>query len=160
MLSGEVKLGGRLFQVVNYDAVTVLNEHYIMKLMRSTGLDGVLPMANDETAGGESDQEYMLRLHAQLIDTLTLPDLLAGYLVPAGKTETDFTLEQAAEITVFIKGLTKPADKEEVHRLGLLVTFDFFAVGLASLKHSQNALRSLQASPPKNAASTLKTGAH
>lgn len=137
MLSGVTMLGGRSFSVVNWDAVTVLNEHYVMKLMRSTGLDATMPI---ET---ESDEAYMMRMHAKMVDTLQLPELLAGYLLPIGKAEGDFTLALATETASFIKGLTAPADKATVHELGLAVTFDFFRAGLASLRHSRNVLQSL-----------------
>ena len=157
MLSGETKLGGKLFAVVNYEAITVINEHYIMKMMRASGLDRVLPAASDAE---ESDEAYMMRMHSALVDTLQLPALLAGYLLPVGKTEADWTLQMAEETRQHIERLTKPADKAEIHRLGLLVTFNFFAVGLASLNHSRSALETLRAgptdgettNPPSNAA--------
>lgn len=127
MIEGEVKLGAALFSCVNYDEITVLNEHYIMKLMRETGLDRVLPM------GEEPDAQYLARLHAALIDTLKLPDVLAGYLLPMGKTEADFTEAMAKDTANFIRQLTRKEDKAEVHRLGLAVCMDFFRAGLASL---------------------------
>lgn len=137
MLSGEVKLGDRSFQVVNYNVITVLNEHYIMKLMRSTGLDSVLP-----TGEGESDDAYLIRLQSKLVDTLQLPALLGGYLLPNGKTETDWSLAIAAETTRFIEGLTRDIDKAEIHRMGYAVVLDFFRAGIDSLKHSQNVSKS------------------
>jgi hypothetical protein len=153
MTQGEIKLGGRIFQVVNYDDVSVLNEHYIMSLMRATGLDCVMPLAEGE----ESDQEYMIRLHAKLVDTLKLPDLLGGYLLPLGKTEADWTLDLAAETGKHIASCRDPADKDEVHRLGLLITMDFFRAGLASLKHSQSVLQTLAANRPSNASESPPT---
>ena len=145
MISGEVRLGGRLFQVVNYDDVSVLNEHYIMSLMRATGLDCVLPMAESE----ETNEAFMLRLHGKLIDTLKLPELLGGYLLPAGQTEADWTMDMAAETARHIKAMRSPEDKNEVHRLGLLVTMDFFRAGLASLNHSRSVLEALSVNRPK-----------
>lgn len=139
MLSGVELLGGRSFSVVNWDHITVLNEHYIMKLMRETGLDSTMPLGDEE-----SNEAYMLRIHAKLVDTLKLPDLLAGYLLPVGKSETDWSMELAAETTRHIQGLTKAADKATVHELGLAVTFDFFRAGVASLQHSRNALSRLR----------------
>lgn len=134
MLSGEVKLGGRIFSVVNYDAITALNEHYVMKHMRATGLDSVMPQV------GEEDESYLVRLQSKLVDTLMLPALLAGYLVPQGKTETDFTIAGVDELRAFIEGLTSPIDKAEIHRLGFMVVMDFFKAGLASLQTSENYL--------------------
>lgn len=134
-LTGDVKLGGRLFNVVNYDQVTTMNEHYVMKWMRQTGLDRVLPAAE-----GEDDAAYLMRLQGALIDTLDLPKLLGGYLLPAGKTETDWTPAMAGETAEYISKLQSKDDRAEVQRLGLLIVFDFFRVGIASLKHSQSVL--------------------
>lgn len=142
--SGEVRLGGRLFNVVHYEGITALNEHYIMKLIRATGLDRVLPLENAE----ESDQQYMMRVHAAVVDTLQLPQLLAGYLLPAGKGEEDWTLPLAQETATYIAHLTDPESKAEIHRLGLAVTFDFFRAGLDSLRHSQNVSESLMRASP------------
>lgn len=132
MLTGNVQLGGRQFACVNYEHITVLNEHYVMKLMRATGLDTVMPQPD------ESDDQYYVRLYARMVDTLKLHELLAGYLLPLGKTEADWTLELAAETAAFIAKLARPEDKAEVHRLGMAVTFDFFAAGLVSLRASRN----------------------
>jgi len=134
-LSGEVRLGGRLFNCVNYDVITALNEQYIMKWMRRTELDKVLPAAE-----GEDDAAYMARLQAKLNDTLETSDLLAGYLMPAGKTERDFTLAMAAETAKYIAGVDDKESRDEIQRLGLVVVFDFFRAGIASLKHSRNVL--------------------
>lgn len=134
-LTGDTKLGGRLFNVVNYDVITALNEHYIMKWIRRTGLDKVLPLPD-----GETDEQYLMRLQGALIDTLELPQLLAGYLLPAGKSETDFTLQMAEQTTAFISGVTDPEDRAEIQRLGLQVVLDFFRSGIASIKHSLSVL--------------------
>ncbi len=138
----EVKLGGRLFSVVNFDAITVRNEHYVMREIAGSELDTVLP------APGEEDTAYMLRLHARVIASLRLPELLAGYLLPAGKLETDWTEAMAAETARLIAGLTTPEDRAEVHRLGLSVVMDFFRVGLASMQTFQNALDGLASPTP------------
>lgn len=154
--AGTIRLGGKEFSVVNYDSITALNEHYIMKLMRATGLDAVVPLAD-----GETDESYMLRVHAAIVDTLKLPDLLAGYLLPLGKTETDWTQALARETSKHIAGVNTREDKDEVHRLGLLVTFDFFRAGLDSLRHSRNVLNQMRASPDKpgsNANAATRTG--
>lgn len=156
MLSGEIKLGGRIFQVVNYDAITVLNEHYIMKLMRATELDKTLPIPD------EPDEAYLFRLNAKLIDALLLPALLAGYLLPSGQTETTWSLAIAGETRAFLEGLTRAEDKAEIHSLGQAVTLDFFRAGLESLKRSRSVLEHRtpdssphtppSASPPRSAA--------
>lgn len=147
MLSGIVKLGGRQFACVNYEHITVRNEHYVMRLMRATGLDLVLPGPE------ESDGAYQARLYARLVDTEQLPELLSGYLLPTGKTEADWSRELAAETAAFIGGLTRPEDKHEVHRLGLAISFDFFRAGLDSLRASQSLLERLTPSGPGPTAS-------
>lgn len=155
MLPGEVKLGGKTFQVVNYDVITVLNEHYIMKLMRATGLDSVMPRED------EPDESYLIRLQAKLVDTLELPALLAGYLLPAGTTEADFRLAGADETRRFIEGLTSPLDKAEIHRLGYMVVMDFFRAGLASLRLSQSYFGQPTTTPdPAQAKSQPPNAAH
>lgn len=141
-ISGDAHLGGKLFNVVNYDSISVRNEHYIMKWMRATGMDRQIPYTE-----GESDEQYLMRVHAAAVDSLQLPELLAGYLLPVGKTETDWSPEMAADTARHIAELNMPDDKAEVHRLALQVTLDFFRAGLDSLKHSRNALESLGTSP-------------
>lgn len=127
--AGHIQLGGRAFSIVNYDAINVLNEHYVMKFMRETGLDSAVPKAT-----GESDDEYLLRLQGRLVDTLRLPELLAGYLLPLGKTEADWSLAMAADTAKFIGALSSAEDRAEVHRLGMSIVFDFFRAGLDSFK--------------------------
>lgn len=146
-LTGKTVLGGKQFGIVNYDVVTVRNEHYIMKLIRETGLDRILPV------GQETDQAYMLRVHAAVVDTLKLPELLAGYLLPLGKTETDWSEAMAAETAAFIAGLQDAEDKQTIHGLGLSVVFDFWKAGIDSLRASQSAL-----SPLTTPAATGRSG--
>lgn len=156
MKPGEIKLGGRIFSLVNYAAITSLNEHYVMKFMRETALDRVLPddglpdqgeitallksgQMTDEEADRLreekklADAKYFSRLHEAVVDSLRLHELLAGYLVPADKTEADFTLEQAAEVTRFLQRLNAADDRAEIHRLGAVVVLDFFQAGVDSL---------------------------
>lgn len=143
-MQGDLKLGDRLFSFVNYAAITSLNEHYVMKLMRETGLDCVLPKTEDE-----EDSEYIVRLQSAIIDTLKLHELLAGYLLPMGKGEPDWDLRMAKQTTRFLQGLTAPEDKAEIQRLALEMVFDFFKQGLALWNASLNSLdqTATQASP-------------
>lgn len=146
-MQGDLKLGGRLFSFVNYAAITSLNEHYVMKLMRETGLDCVIPKTE-----GEEDSEYLVRLQAAIIDTLQLHELLAGYLLPLGKGECDWDLKMAKQTTRFLQGLQDPEDKAEIQRLALEMVFDFFKQGLALLNASLNSLEQMatQASPKQD----------
>lgn len=173
MIEGEIKLGGRTFLVVNYEAITSLNEMYVMKLMRETGLDRVLPeddglpsleeiklsleagrLSKTEHEGLLAQKkataaEYMQRLHMHLVDSLRLHELLAGYLLPLGQTEADFTLEGAAELAQFMKGLQSRDDREEILRLGSLVVIDFFREGIASWERSMRSLQDRMETMPR-----------
>lgn len=135
-MSGDIRLGGRLFNAVNYDVITVANEAYIHKLMRETGLDKPLEFGKDET-----DIEYQVRMQARIVDTLKLPELLGGFLLPAGKTETDWREDMAAETAKYIRGLQAREDRQEVFRLGFVMNVYFFGDGLASLARSQKSLQ-------------------
>lgn len=152
-LSGEIRLGGKLFNAISYEVISSRNEHYLMKWMRETGIDKVMPKPE-----GESDAEYLLRLQAALVDTLQLPELLGGYLLPAGKAEKDWTPQMAAETAAYIAQVNNAEDRAEVHKLGLAVTFAFFRAGLASLRHSQSVLDSLTASPGSERAQPIEAG--
>lgn len=127
-MSGDIRLGGRLFNVINYDVITVINESYIHALMRATGLDVPLPFKD-----GEDETAYQLRMQARVIDTLRLHELLGGFLLPAGKTEADWTPEMAKATADYIAGLTAREDREEVFRLAFMMNIYFFQEGLASL---------------------------
>lgn len=146
-MSGDIRLEGRLFNVVNYDVITVANEAYIHSLMRATGLDVPLPFKDDET-----DIEYQVRLQARVVDTLKLPELLGGFLLPAGKTETDWSEQMAADTAKFIRALTRREDREEVFKLAFQMNVYFFREGLVSLARSQRSLESLEtpASPKQS----------
>lgn len=183
-MAGEIKLGGRIFVLVNYAAITSLNEHYVMKLMRETGLDKVLPeddglpsyeeieaarqlgkLGADEAADllrqkSENDTAYFNRLQQAIVDSLRLHDLLAGYMLPLGKTEADWSLELAAETSRFLKGLQSPDDRAEIHRLGSVVVFDFFRAGVASLKTFPSSLSETAPATTKTATTNGATAAH
>lgn len=152
--TGEIRLGGRIFVTVNYAVISSINEHYIFKLMRETGLDRVVPVGDDE-----SDQAYLSRLHTALIDTLQTHELIAGYLLPMGKGESDWSLKLAAETARFLKALQSPDDKAEINRLAMAAIFDFFRQGLDSLNDSQRSFESVTASP-SDASQTSQTEAH
>src|SRR5690606_33654955 len=78
----------------------------------------------------EDDAAVLLELEARLADSLRLPELLAGYLLPLGKTEADWTLELARETAAAIARVQTPDDRAQVHRLGLCVAKDFFEAAL------------------------------
>jgi hypothetical protein len=193
---GEILLGGRRFQFVNFEAITSLNEHYVMKLMRETGLDRVAaPQPHEEADAARqalekleaawkqdahlvTDEErdrraaqaagytaqiqgaaalYMARLQAEVVDTLRAHELLAGYLLPAGKTEADWNMKMAEATAKFLQGLSKPADKATVHDLTLRVVLSFFVAGLSLfdgfLRSSRTGQSPVAEAPSPNAVS-------
>lgn len=150
--AGSIKIGGRLFSFVTYQAITSLNEHYVMKIMRDTGLDKVLPRGDEEP-----DVEYLVRLQSAIIDTLKVHELLAGYMLPAGSSESDWSIAMARSTTRFLQQLQEPEDKAEIQRLALAMVFDFFKNGLASYNASLNSLESSGRESPQ---SEQKIGAH
>lgn len=153
-MSGDIRLGGRLFNVVNYDAITVANEAYIHSLMRATGLDVPLPFKDHET-----DIEYSVRLQARVIDTLKLPELLGGFLLPMGKTEADWSEAMAAETALYIRQLHQREDREEVFRLAFQVNVYFFREGIASLARSQKSTGALEIPTSQDASSPRESRA-
>lgn len=163
MTAGEIKLGGRAFQLVNYQGITSLHEHYVMKLLSETGLDKVLPdddlppveeveaaVKNGSMKQAEADDierqraqanaEYMARLQQALVNSLRLHELLAAYMIPVGKTEADWSLDLASETAKFLQGLQSREDRDEIHRLSMVVVFDFFRAAVGSWQSSLNSL--------------------
>lgn len=147
-----ISIGGRLFCFVRYPFITSLNEHYVMKMMRQTGLDAVLPEE------GEENVEYLVRMQSAIIDTLRAHELLAGYLLPVGKVEQDWTLAMARDTATFLQSVTHPDDKAEIQRLTLAMVFDFFKEGLASYNRSLNSLGQNDQAGPARQNQTI--GAH
>lgn len=154
-LSGDIRLEGRLFNVVNYDVITVANEAYIHALMRATGLDVPLPFKEHET-----DVEYSVRLQARVIDTLKLPELLGGFLLPAGKTEADWTEAMAAETAAYIRQLHSREDREEVFRLAFQVNIYFFREGIVSLARSQRSFEDLETQTTRSSSESSGRDSH
>lgn len=159
-VSGNIQLGGRLFTLVNYMAITSLNEHYIMKVLSEAGIDKVLPpddglpsheelraaleagnISPEEAARlaekkQAADTEYIVMLQQRLVHSLRLHDLLAGWLLPLGKSESDWSLELARDTAAFLRQLNTPEDRETIHTLAVDVVMHFFRAGVASLQTS------------------------
>ena len=96
-----VTLGERRFVVIDFGRRTVAQDHHIMKEIRRSGVDKVLPM------DGESDSAYVIRLQTALIDSGRACNLIAGYLIPEGKEERDWTPRMAEEIVAHISRCNK-----------------------------------------------------
>lgn len=146
-----VTLGGRAFRVIDFDARNVRNDHYLQKHLRASGLDRVLP------AEDESSAAYLVRLQAALLDSGVAVDLIAGYLLPDGVSEAQWTPALAADTAAHIGACTAAADRECVEDLALQAVFGFFRQGLARLARFQSSLATLAPTPspsPQNPSST------
>ena len=135
-----IKLGGRQWKVVDYAKRSLIHDHYIMRLMRQTGADKVAPM------NGEGNAEYLIRLQTALIDSGHAHDLLAGYLLPIGKTEEDWTPKLAAQTALFIGKLNTEEDRDTANGMLMEVVFGFFRRGLDLLKTFQGSSSSEETS--------------
>lgn len=140
----DVQLGGRLFTPINFHRRTVLIDHYLLRLIRETGLDAVKP---DED---EAPEVWQARLQTQLLCSGRAHELIAGYLLPLGKTEADWTPELAAETAAHIARCDTAEDREVVKTLALEATIAFFADGLASVRIFLSSLQGLGVSPQES----------
>jgi hypothetical protein len=128
----EMQLGGRRFRVIDFNRRTVMNDHYLMRTIRLTGVDKALPEEDESQAG------YLVRLQTMLLDSGYVPDLLGGYLLPIDKAETDWTVEMARETSGHVGKCQTQEDRELVMRLAIEVVFGFFRQGLDWLKSLQS----------------------
>lgn len=126
----EIALGGRRFKVIDFDRRTVLQDHYLMRKMRQSGVDTVMPM------DGDTDTGYMIRVQTALIDSGIAHELLAGYLLPLEKSESDFTQDMARDTAAHIAGCNTDIDRDTVNALSVQLAFGFFRAGLERLKTS------------------------
>lgn len=140
-----VTLGGRRFRVIDFDQRTVAQDHYLMREIRRTGIDKVLPM-NDEP-----DEAYLVRLQTHLIDSGRACLLISAYLLPEDKKETDWTPRMGAEIAAHIERCNTAEDREVVIMLAMEAVFGFFRQGLEWLKRFPSS--SVVAGPQTNAMS-------
>lgn len=125
-----VILGGRAFMVIDYEARTVLQDHYLQRLIQDLGLDKVMPM------GDESDAAYLTRMQNELIRSGRAHELIAGYLLPEGKSNADWDPGMAKATAKHVGGLNTAADRELVHQLALDAVFGFFRSGLERWQRS------------------------
>jgi hypothetical protein len=138
----DIVLGGRIFAPANFDRMTSLQECHVMKLLRASGLDRIMPAQDD------SDAAWLAKLNAAVVDCDHLHELVGTFLLPLGKTERDWTRETAADTCRFLEQIDTPDDRAKVHELGMEVTYGFFVHGLELLKRSQSALEKAERSSP------------
>lgn len=123
-------IGGRLFQPMNLRARTFRADAAQARLLSELRLDDV-GLAPQE---GEPMPDYVVRLNARLLATDRIPELLAHYLLPMGKTETDWSPAMAAETAAFLGAV----QDEESRRLiwELAAEFVFFFLRSNLLRHA------------------------
>ena len=127
----DLKIGGRLFSVANMERRTVLMDHYQMALLRSIGLDRVMPEDKEE------GQDWLMRLHAELLASGKTCELLGAYLLPSGKTERDWTPEMAQQTARHLERCDTAEDRDLVNELALEFVFGFFRHAVRSLETSR-----------------------
>lgn len=147
-----IGLGGVDFKVVDFDLRTVLIDHYLMRKLRETGADKVMPM------DGENEQAYLIRMQSALLDSGKAQDLLAGILIPPETSAAEWTPQGAAKIAKFIGGLNTQDDREKVIQLSLEIVFGFFVQGLTWLKRSRASFE--EASRVPSQSGNAQTSAH
>lgn len=142
-----VTLGGRAFTPATLDRRSVRMDHYLRGIIARSGVDRILPV------DGETDVAYLARLQAGIMAANVAPELLAGYLLPAGITEQSWTPAIAEEVAQHIARCDTEVDRQAVIEQSAIVVMHFFGVGLTwllsflsslSLQPDQPAPKSLQ----------------
>lgn len=126
----DIKLGGRLFTVVNMPRRTVELEHHQRKLVHELGLDKILPKQDT------SSEEWILQVYQHLIHTGRTCDLLGLYLLPIGKVERDWSPAMAAEVAEYLRKCDTEEDRLQVDELAMEFIVGFFRNALRLLETS------------------------
>lgn len=127
-----ITLGGRRYQVIDFDRRTVLQDAWLEREIRSSGVDKLLPDAE------ESDAEYLTRLRMRLVDSGRIPALLGGFLLPEGTGEQDWTPSIGADTEKHIGRCNTEEDRTMVLTLSVEIAFGFFRRGLDWLQSFQS----------------------
>jgi len=130
----DVKLGGRLFNVVNMDRRTVLLDQHFQRLVVECGIDKILP------GEAETDETYVARLHLQIIRSGLACELLGGYLLPIGKTERDWTPALGKKTADAIGICDTEEERQQIDQLLTECALGFFQQRLALLMSFANSL--------------------
>ena len=143
-------LGGRRFRIMNFDRRTSAHDHYLMRLIRQTGLDKVMPMDQER----EQDSAYLVRLQTALIDSGRAHELVGAYILPEGVTETDWTKDMALATAKHIAKCNTEEDRTAINALAMDCVWGFFKHGLEQLKALAISL-SAATSPTKSPVATV-----
>jgi hypothetical protein len=153
-----VELGGRRFAVVNYARRTVLLDHHVGHLIRKSGVDKVVPMP-DDGEGDAANKAYLMRLQTALLDSGMACEVIAGFLLPEGKVERDWTPQMAKDTAAFIGRLDTQEDRELVVQLAMDAVLGFFLDGIRRLAFIRASLEAAESERKSsgNEASETKT---
>lgn len=129
-------IGGKLFHPMNLVARTFRADAAQTKLISELGLD------RTDIAPGEAEPmlDYVSRLQARIVDTGRIAELLGHYLLPSGKTETDWTLDMARETADWINNVQDDESRRLIWELAAEFVFFFLRSNLARLAISANFL--------------------
>lgn len=122
-------IGGRSFVPMNLRARTVRADFAQTRLISELGLD----RADIAPAEGETLTDYVSRLQGRILATGRMAELIGHYLLPLGKTETDWTVEMAAETANVIELAQDEASRRLVWELAAEFVFFFLRSNLQRL---------------------------
>lgn len=122
-----MRLGGRLFTRVNMERRTVLHDQHMLRVIKRSGLDRVLPEE------GEDASQFLLRAHSSILESGKTCELLGLFLLPVGKGERDWTPELAREVGQHIGQCDTPEDRALALQLAMEFCLGFFKQALDSL---------------------------
>lgn len=123
-------VGGREFRLVQRS--TVKHDVYMLRHLRAAGVTGARP------GEGETQEQFCVRVHEQILDSGQMLPILAGMLVPVQLEDLQWTPAIASETEEFLDALFEPADKAAMHK-ALAQFSGFFAAGLLSREPSAGA---------------------
>jgi hypothetical protein len=124
-----LNIEGRLFEPMNLRARTFRADAAQARLLGELGMD----RSDIAPAEGEPMPDYLLRLNQRLLDTQRIPELLGHYLLPAGKTETDWTPDMARETAAFLEMVQTEESRRLLWELSAEFVFFFLRSNLARL---------------------------
>lgn len=129
-------IGGRFFQPMNLRARTFRADAAQTKLISELRLD------RTDIAPGDTEPmvDYVSRLQARIVDTGRITELLGHYLLPSGKTETDWTLELARETAEHLDNVQDDESRRLIWELAAEFVFFFLRSNLARLAISASYL--------------------
>ncbi len=124
---------------MNMRARTFVCDNAQVAMLQELGLDAMSNAPDPD----EDPEVYISRLTAKVIGTRQVHRIVAHYLLPLGKTETDWTPELAAEIAEHLAGVQEESERAALFELAAELTFGFFQRGVLWLETSRKSLDDL-----------------